>query len=123
GGHELRGASGDQPEGVLPAGGQAWKEIVRSRETRVRVATNRCAKQQVVLDGHVGKEVASLRDLHHSTAKRSVRRMAGDVLPVEADPTRHGPDEAADGVERGGLAAPIGPEEGDDLTAPHGHLA
>src|SRR5215470_12320191 len=91
-GHHLLLATRHQPHALPPASGQAWEEIVRPRETRLRVATNGRAELQVLLDRHVGKEIAALRDLHHSTAKRSVRRVTGDVLPIQADATRHRPD-------------------------------
>src|SRR5262249_8798979 len=43
--------------------------------------------------------------------------LAADVLPVQTDAAGHGPDEPTDGVERGGLPAAVGPQQGDDLAA------
>ena len=77
---------------------------------------------QIVLDRHVGEEIPSLGDLDYPAPERPMRRIAGDILSVEADATRHRPDEAADRVERSGLAAAVRSEEGHDLAPSHGEI-
>lgn len=67
----------------------------------------------VVEDVHVGEEAVALED-HGGIPP--VGGEVGDVLAPDEDPAPGGQLEPGDHAQRGGLAAPRGPEKGDQLT-------
>src|SRR5262249_3157410 len=58
--------------------------------------------------------------LNDAAAIDLVWRLAGELLAVEADRAGPGPHESAHRIEHGGLAAPVGAEECDDLSLRNG---
>src|SRR5580704_12866509 len=45
-----------------------------------------------------------------------------DIVPVREHPSRARPDDAADNVDKSGLARAVGSQEREDLTAPDGQV-
>ena len=74
------------------------------------------AEGDVAEDGHVRKQRVVLED-HPEAAL--LGRHAVDALPVDRDLTVGGGDQSRDDVQGRGLAAPAGPQEGDELLAPN----
>src|SRR5262249_60877438 len=73
----------------------------------------------VVAHCHVREEGEVLED-HAQLAP--VRGEIRHVTPVDQDLTLARPDVAGEGAEGGGLAAPRGAEEGQELSAPDGEV-
>src|SRR5262249_3837611 len=73
------------------------------------------AEVEVLVDGEVGEDAASLVDLRQAEAEDLVRGQAGEIAAVEDDPARGALAEAAHRPERGRLARAVGADERDDL--------
>jgi hypothetical protein len=71
---------------------------------------------EVVGDGEVREDAASLRHVRHAFAGDDVRLHAADVLAVERDLALARLEQARDRAERGGLARAVRADEGDDLA-------
>ena len=76
------------------------------------------AELEVLQHGHVGKQLAALRDLDHAAAHDVRGVEAGECHTLEGDApgTRHQP---GDRVEQAGLARAVRADEADDLAVAH----
>src|SRR5438309_1376827 len=97
------------------------EELERALEPRRQIAPgNRVAAHEQVLEhGELDEDVASLRHVPDAGRDDLVRGRARDVAPLIEDAAARGLHQSRNRPERGGLAATVGPEEGDDLAAAH----
>src|SRR5690606_19966377 len=79
---------------------------------------------QVLGHGQVGKYPSPFGGNGDAPLHDQVRGFAGDVLAFKDHRPATGPRRAADRHQEGGLAGPIGTDQGDDLTLvdPHGNI-
>ena len=80
------------------------------------------ADAHVLQQGQVGENGGDLERPDHTTAGDLCRTFAGDVHPVEDDLARGGFEKFGEQVEAGGLACPVGPDQGMDGTTAHGQI-
>ena len=79
----------------------------------------RLPDQDVLQNGEVRNEPDVLEAPRHPAAHPQAGRHAGQVLPVDVDPSGRDRVDAADQVEDGGLARAVGSDEGGALAARH----
>ena len=70
----------------------------------------------VLQHGGAGQDVGDLVRAGDALARDACGRQPGDVLAVEEDPARGGPEHAGQAVEEGGLPGAVGPDDGADLA-------
>src|SRR5208282_354333 len=93
-------AAGEEVDRRRPPLFEAREGAEDVREERGdRAAPPRGAKAQIVLDRHLGEEVARLGDLDDAAAEGLVRRQAGELAALEPDGAGPRPHEAAHRVE------------------------
>ena len=76
------------------------------------------AHAQVFDHSHARKNTTAFRGLRDAPMNNVVRRQIGNILFVEVNASTGRPGIAADGHQQGGLAGPVGADEGDDLALP-----
>jgi hypothetical protein len=76
------------------------------------------ADQHVVERGEAAEDLRVLEGARHAEPRDPVRGDGQQVVAVEAHPPRRRPVETGDHVEHGGLARPVGPDQGEDLPGP-----
>src|SRR5688572_20670304 len=73
----------------------------------------------VLLDREAAEDRGLLRKVADAEPRAAIHRQLRDVVPVEADRSDVGRDEAGDHVEAGRLAGAVRAEEADRLAALH----
>ncbi len=89
---------------------------------RVVLAPQPAGQAQVFVHGEGREDPGPTGDLHDPPGRDLIGRGVGDVGPVEDDRATVGLDHATDGPQQGGLARPVGAEQGHDLALPHLHV-
>ena len=74
---------------------------------------------QILADLEVGKDLTPFGDVADPEPERAMRRLAGDVLALEAHGAGPGWGEPHDRAQRGGLAGAVAAEEHGDLARRH----
>ena len=77
------------------------------------------AHAQVFVHRETAENASTFGNLHNALGDHVVRRHVVDVLVAEGDGALRRGQDAGDGVEGGGLARPIGADQGDDLVLVH----
>src|SRR4029450_8503936 len=115
-------AAGERPGSLLPALAQDREQVVCRLEVILdaAVAAGEGPQQEVLLDGEPGEDAPTLRGLREAEVHDLVRMYAVDALAHEGDGPAGRLQEAGDRAQGGGLAGPVGADEGDDLTVVHG---
>ena len=74
---------------------------------------------QIFLHRHLQKDPAPLGHLGQTVGHQLIRPHIADVVSLKNDAPRLGAQQAGDGLQGGGLAGAVGPDEGDDLPLVH----
>ena len=85
-----------------------------SRTGRPRHAVG--PENQVLSDRQRAEDVPAFGDEAAAAFDDALRRVVVDLAFVELDLAAAGLQNARDGLEQGGLARPVGPDDGDDLA-------
>ncbi len=93
----------------LHAGREAAPEIAAARQ-------GVAAQLQVVEHGEVAEDPAPLRHQRDPRPEQRLRRLPGDVAPVDRDAARGGREQPGDRPEQRGLARPVGADQGHQLA-------
>ena len=83
-----------------------------------RIALEVVGDDHVLEGGHLAEDGGLLEGPDHSPPGDRVRRLAGDLLPAEADPPRGRPQERGDELEQGALAGPVRADDAEDPALP-----
>ncbi len=102
--------------GPLPETGEEPVDVLHLLEV-LDLGTGEPAHQQVLVDRQAREDPATLRRLPDSLADDFVGRNVGDVGALELHPAGARVEQAADGLESGGLAGAVGADQGHDLAA------
>src|SRR3546814_10777344 len=87
------------------SGKQAVDELQRFRAAFLAHAG---AQPQILLDRHIGKQIARLRNLHPAATDAPMRRQTHQLPPAQLNGTSGRPNETAAGVPERRLAAAVG---------------
>jgi len=101
---------------LLEALAEAWKPVQHGLQVPDAVGVMVAADDQVLADGHIGKDHLAFGHQHRRVADAAPGRLAGGGPPVNEHLARPGWQQADDRLEQGGLAGAIGPEQADDLA-------
>src|SRR3546814_3767253 len=96
------------------SGKQAVDELQRFRAAFLAHAG---AQPQILLDRHIGKQIARLRNLHHAATEAPMRRQTNQLPPAQLNGTSGRPNETADGVHERRLAAAVGAQRSEEHTS------
>ena len=122
-------AAGQISGHLLAPLGEAWEQrhhAVVGGGDGGPVAVGEPARGEVLVDGHLGEDPASLHHLLDPAAHDGGGVEPVDALAVErhralGDLAVVDVEEAGDRPQRRGLAGPVATEQGDDLPVRHGH--
>jgi hypothetical protein len=85
----------------------------------VRIAAGERPHLEVLGHGQAREDLPPLRRLDQPERDDLVRRQPADIAPAEPDRAGARANAARDGHERGGLAGPVGADQGHDLALGH----
>jgi hypothetical protein len=76
------------------------------------------AELEVLVHAELAEQVAALRHEGDAARQQLFLRGAADVGTIEQDAALARPEQAEQGLQHGGLAGPVGPDQQRDRAAP-----
>ena len=119
-GHHLLLATGEGAGLLLQAFSHPREVVADFLQVAVPVGARAAAEGahlQVFQHGHVAEQLAAFRHHHHTQLRLAVGGKPSDVLAFENDLAAAGAHPAGNAAQGGGLAGPVGADDGGQMAA------